>query len=133
MVKLDHIRITVRDWQASRDWYKKHFGLKIEFEIADGGESKLGVAAMQDDSGLTLFLEQVRNPPAACDCVHYFQIDSVDETYRMLSAADLHCRHGPKKVFWGYGAELVDPDGHVIRIWDEKSMHRHEDAPPAKS
>jgi len=36
MVKLDHIRITVLDWQVSRDWYKKHFGLKNEFEIADG-------------------------------------------------------------------------------------------------
>ena len=22
----------------------------------------------------------------------------------------------------GYGAELVDPDGYRIRLWDEKSM-----------
>ncbi|HZS28878.1 MAG TPA: VOC family protein [Candidatus Angelobacter sp.] len=126
MVKLDHVALAVRDWRASRDWYHKHFGLKIEFESADGGKEKLGVAAMHDDSGLTLFLEQVRNIPSACDCVHYFQINNVDEAYRSLSEAGIKFRHAPQKVFWGYGAELADPDGHVIRIWDEKSMHEHE-------
>jgi hypothetical protein len=30
--------------------------------------------------------------------------------------------HPPQKNFWGYGAELVDPDGHRIRLWDEKTM-----------
>jgi hypothetical protein len=28
----------------------------------------------------------------------------------------------PQKLFWGYGAELRDPDGHLIRLWDELSM-----------
>ena len=26
------------------------------------------------------------------------------------------------KVFWGYGAELCDPDGYRLRLRDEKSM-----------
>jgi hypothetical protein len=26
------------------------------------------------------------------------------------------------KVFWGYGAELCDPDGYRLRLWDAKSM-----------
>jgi hypothetical protein len=26
------------------------------------------------------------------------------------------------KVFWGYGAELSDPDGYVLRLWDQTSM-----------
>ncbi|HKV93721.1 MAG TPA: VOC family protein [Candidatus Angelobacter sp.] len=131
MVKLDRVALAVRDWRASRDWYGKHFGLKVEFEIPDGGEEKLGVAAMQDDSGLTLFLGQVRHAPPACNCVHYFQIDNVEEAYRRLSEAGVKFRHAPQKVFWGYGAELVDPDGHMIRIWDEKSMHEHESPPQA--
>jgi len=25
-------------------------------------------------------------------------------------------------VFWGYGAELLDPDGYRIHLWDEVSM-----------
>jgi hypothetical protein len=28
----------------------------------------------------------------------------------------------PQKLFWGYGAELRDPDGYLIRLWDEQSM-----------
>ena len=23
----------------------------------------------------------------------------------------------PQKLFWGYGAELQDPDGYVVRLW----------------
>jgi hypothetical protein len=30
--------------------------------------------------------------------------------------------HGPTPVFWGYGAELSDPDGYPVRIWDEATM-----------
>ena len=30
--------------------------------------------------------------------------------------------HGPRKSYWGYGAELVDPDGYLIRLGDERSM-----------
>src|SRR2546430_10342892 len=28
----------------------------------------------------------------------------------------------PRKTYWGYGAELKDPDGYLIRLWDERSM-----------
>jgi hypothetical protein len=30
--------------------------------------------------------------------------------------------HPPQKVFWGYGAEVLDPDGYRIRLWDPASM-----------
>ena len=30
--------------------------------------------------------------------------------------------HGPEKNFWGYGAELADPDGYLVRLWDEHTM-----------
>ena len=26
-------------------------------------------------------------------------------------------------LFRGFGAELVDPDGYIVRLWDEKSMN----------
>lgn len=55
MSRLDHVRLAVKDWQASRDWYVSNFGFRIEFQIPDGGSEKLGVAALQDDAGLTLF------------------------------------------------------------------------------
>jgi len=116
----------VRDWRISRDWYQQHLGMKVEFEVPDGGDAKLGVAAMQDESGLTLFLDQVAGGPPSCPCVHYFQVESVDESYRRLSAAGVRFLQPPQKFYWGYGAELVDPDAHVIRIWDERSMQEQE-------
>jgi Glyoxalase/Bleomycin resistance protein/Dioxygenase superfamily len=27
-----------------------------------------------------------------------------------------------RKSYWGYWAELADPDGYLIRLWDEGSM-----------
>ena len=127
MTKLDHVKIAVSDWQVSRDWYRKHFAFKVEFEVTNGGDQKLGVAAMQDASGITLFLEQARVLPGSCACVLYFQVDNVDETYCHLSASNIRFLQPPQKLYWGYGAELADPDGHIIRIWDEKSMRDNED------
>jgi hypothetical protein len=28
----------------------------------------------------------------------------------------------PNQCAWGYGAELADPDGYLIRLWDQQSM-----------
>jgi catechol 2,3-dioxygenase-like lactoylglutathione lyase family enzyme len=55
MAKLDHVSIAVKDWRKSRDWYAATLGLAVELEVPNGGSVILGVAAMQDDAGLTLF------------------------------------------------------------------------------
>lgn len=122
MSKLDHVGIGVKDWRKSRDWYVKNLGLKVEFEAAEGGAAKFGVAALQDDSDLTLFVEQVPRDVHDCHCVFTFQVDDVEAQHARLSAAGITFLKPPQKLYWGYGAELADPDGHVIRLWDEKSM-----------
>ena len=122
MVKLDHLKIAVKDWQASRDRYVGNFGFKIEFEVADGGPHKLGVVALQDGAGLTFFLEQTADPVHACDCIYYFQVGNVDEEFRALTSKGVRFLQTPQQLYWGYGAELIDPEGHTIRIWDERSM-----------
>ncbi len=43
-----------------------------------------------------------------------------------MSASGISFLRGPQKFYWGYGAEVADPDGHVIRMWDERSMREHE-------
>jgi catechol 2,3-dioxygenase-like lactoylglutathione lyase family enzyme len=120
--KLDHVGIAVSDWRASRDWYTNILGMKLEFEVPAGGAAGLGVAALQDDAGLTLFVEQLPAGVRPCGCTHTFQVDDVDALYAKLSAAGVSFLKAPQKQYWGYGAELADPDGHVIRLWDEKSM-----------
>lgn len=113
MIKLDHITLSVKDWRASRDWYMANLGLKPEFEVPDGGRAGLGVAAVQDDSGLTLFLEQVATV-SPCGCVHTFQVSDVDAKHRELCASGIKFLCSPQKRYWGYGAELIDPDRHII-------------------
>jgi hypothetical protein len=48
-------------------------------------------------------------------------VDSVDAVAAECTNKGLPVT-GPKKLFWGYGAELHDPDGYLRRIRDEKSM-----------
>jgi hypothetical protein len=30
----------------------------------------------------------------------------------------------PKRLFWGYGAEVLDPDGYMNHLWDEVTMRK---------
>jgi predicted enzyme related to lactoylglutathione lyase len=116
MIKLDHLVISVRDQHVARDWYVERLGLKVEFEVPERS-----TCALQDDAGFTLFVE--RTPAAVVpETVLYFQVDDVDAAYARLAAAGVKFAHAPQRVFWGYGAELTDPDGHRVRLWDEVSM-----------
>jgi len=46
---------------------------------------------------------------------------------RGLPAAGADAGHAGRVrlTYWGYGAELIDPDGYLIRLWDERSMKAH--------
>lgn len=117
MIRLDHIAIPVADCGRSRDWYGRHLGLQVEFEV-------LGrkTVALQDEAGLTLFVYEDPAIPLPTACTLTFQVDDVDRAYRELSGRGVPFEKAPQKLFWGYGAELRDPDGYRICLWDEKSM-----------
>ena len=116
MLRLDHLSLPVRDWQKSRDWYRDHLGFEVEFEIPDRQ-----TAAMRDDADLTIFLYQAT--VADCPGISFtIQVDVVEAKHRVRAAAGVPFVHPPIKVFWGYGAELCDPDGYRLRLWDQRSM-----------
>jgi catechol 2,3-dioxygenase-like lactoylglutathione lyase family enzyme len=117
MIRLDHFTIVVSDYVASRNWYTGCFGLHVAFEHAASG-----VGGLEDDADVELILVQRDLPQRERDCVLTFQCDSVHDTYRDLVARGVPFTHGPAHVFWGYGAELLDPDGYVIRLWDKATM-----------
>ena len=117
MVKLDHLTIPVRDHQRSRDWYVRHFGFTVEFEVP-----ARDTVALRDDAGLTVFLVKAPEHARQPTCTLTFQVDDVEAKYRELSAAGIVFEKPPQKLFWGYGAELRDPDGYMIHVWDETSM-----------
>lgn len=122
MVKLNHLTIAVRDWRISRDWYVDHLGFKLEFEIPQGGGARYGVAAIQDDAGFTVFLEQFDRPILSGQSSYTIQVEDVDALFERLSAVGLKFTAKPGKHFWGYGAILADPDGHLLHLYDETSM-----------
>jgi catechol 2,3-dioxygenase-like lactoylglutathione lyase family enzyme len=116
MPRLDHLSLPVRDWRKSRDWYKDHLGFEVEFEIP---ERK--TAAMRDDADLTIFLYE--GEVVDCSGISFtIQVDDVEAKHAALTAGGVPFVHPPMKVFWGYGAELSDPDGYRLRLWDPKSM-----------
>lgn len=120
MLKFDHLTILVRDWAISRDWYVGVLGLKVEFEIPDRR-----TVALQDHNDFTLFLEQVSPPPNPSAIALTFQVPDVHTTFQQIAQKGVSFHCPPSKRFWGYGAELQDPDGYRIRLWDEKSMQAY--------
>jgi len=117
LLKFDHMMLPVSDCLASRDWYVKNLVLKVEFE-----NIATGTVAIQDDNDFTIFLQKTAERLVGEKCSLTIQVKDVDQSHRHLAEKGVHFLHPPKRHFWGYGAELADPDGYVIRLWDEASM-----------
>jgi catechol 2,3-dioxygenase-like lactoylglutathione lyase family enzyme len=116
MLRFDHLRIPVRDLTRSRDWYIRTLGMTVEFEVPDRQ-----TVALQDTVGFTIFLQEAANV-APNQCALWFQVADVEATFAEWSARGVSFAHGPRRSYWGYGVELIDPDGYLIRLWDERSM-----------
>jgi catechol 2,3-dioxygenase-like lactoylglutathione lyase family enzyme len=117
MLRFDHLRIPVSDLARSRDWYIRTLGLTVEFEVPDRQ-----TVALQDTGGFTIFLQEVETAIASNQCALWFQVADVEATFADWSARGVEFAHGPRRSYWGYGVELADPDGYLVRLWDERSM-----------
>jgi len=122
MMTFDHLRISVTDLARSRDWYVRALGLKVEFEVPDRK-----TVALQDSDDFTVFLQEVRDAVRPNGCALWFQVADVDATFAEWSARGVAFAHAPQKSYWGYGAELADPDGYLVRLWDERSMKEKQE------
>lgn len=117
MMKFDHLNLPVSNLDRSRVWYMSTLGLQVEFEVPDRR-----TVALQDGEGFAIFLQETGAPVMAGSTALWFQVDDVDATHAEWSKRGVAFAHGPQKVFWGYGAELHDPDGYIVRLWDARSM-----------
>ena len=117
MMKFDHLAIPVTGLTRSRRWYIETLGLKVEFEVPERQ-----AVALQDSDGFTVFLQQAPSAVQPNGCALYFQVDDVDAKFTEWAGRGIEFSHGPRKVYWGYGSELKDPDGYFVRLWDEQSM-----------
>jgi catechol 2,3-dioxygenase-like lactoylglutathione lyase family enzyme len=117
MVKFDHMSLPVTDARRSRDWYVANLRFTVEFEVPERQ-----TVALQDDAGFTIFLSAANVPHEGAKCSLTFQVKDVGATYRDLAARGIEFESAPQKLFWGYGAELRDPDGYLLMLWDAVSM-----------
>ena len=116
-MKFDHLGIPVSDWTAAREWYVNVLGLRVEFEISDRG-----VVALQDDHDFAVLFHQGAVPTDPAAFGFWFQVADVHQSFDEISRKGVHFNHPPQKAAWGYGAELSDPDGYRVYLWDQASM-----------
>ena len=122
MTKISHMVLPVTDPSKSRDWYVNNLGFKLEFE-------REGVTAVKDTADLTIFLQKSAGSSAGEKITLTIQVDNVDAKYQQLSNNGVEFASAPKRQFWGYGAEVLDPDGYINHLWDETTMREMTKAP----
>ena len=115
MAKLSHMVLPVTDVGKSRDWYVNNLDFNLEFE-------REGVAAIKDTADLTIFLQQTANALAGEKITLTIQVKDVDRKHQELASRGAKFASAPKLQFWGYGAEVLDPDGYINHLWDEATM-----------
>jgi len=115
--RLDHIELPVRDWRASRDWYRDLLDFAVEMEFPERR-----MVGLRDEADLTIFMHEGAPPAAAPGLSFTIQTSDVEAKHRQLVARGVAFEHPPQKVYWGFGAELLDPSGYRLRLWDELSM-----------
>jgi catechol 2,3-dioxygenase-like lactoylglutathione lyase family enzyme len=107
--------LPVSDIQKSRDWYVNRLGFKLDREH----DQAVGI---KDDSGLTIFLWKTAGPFTGPKITLTIQVDNVETKHQELVALGVKFVSPPGKQFWGYGAEVLDPDGYTNHLWDETTM-----------
>jgi catechol 2,3-dioxygenase-like lactoylglutathione lyase family enzyme len=117
MAKISHIVLPVSDANKSRDWYVDKLGFTVEREL----EHAVGI---KDQSGLTVFLIKTAESLAGQKITLTIQMDNVESKYRELADLGVKFVSPPKRQFWGYGAEVLDPDGYMNHLWDPITMEK---------
>ena len=117
MAKISHIVLPVSNVQKAREWYVNRLGFTLERER----DEALGI---KDQSGLTMFLLKTTDALAGQKITLTIQVDNVDSKHQELARLGVNFVSPPKRQFWGYGAEVLDPDGYVNHLWDELTMEK---------
>jgi len=117
MPKISHMVLPVADLRRSRDWYVGKLGFTMELE-------QEGVVGIKDAAGLTIFLWGGEDSLAGRKITLTIEVDNVDGKYQELQIAGVEFVSPPKVQFWGYGAEVLDPDGYMNHLWDSVTMRK---------
>jgi catechol 2,3-dioxygenase-like lactoylglutathione lyase family enzyme len=117
MARISHLVLPVSDIQKSRDWYVGKLGFTLERER----EEAIGI---KDESGLTIFVIQAAASLTGQKITLTIQVDNVETKHEELASLGVKFLSPPKLQSWGYGAEVLDPDGYMNHLWDEPTMSK---------
>jgi len=117
MPKVSHMVLPVSDLNTAREWYVNKLGFKVEREH----EQAVG---LKDEAGLTIFLYKTAGPLSGQKITLTIQVDDVERKYEELAGLGVGFVSPPGRHFWGYGAEVLDPDGYMNHLWDEVTMRK---------
>jgi len=115
MANVSHIVLPVSDVSRSREWYVNKLGFTLEREL----DQAVGI---KDESGLTIFLVKATDQLSGQKITLTVQIGDVDSKHHELSNAGVPFVSPPRRQLWGYGAEVLDPDGYMNHLWDEITL-----------
>jgi catechol 2,3-dioxygenase-like lactoylglutathione lyase family enzyme len=115
MTKISHMVLPVTDLQSSREWYANSLGFKPVLEQDD-------VIGITDEAGLTVFLRKSIGALPGEKITLTIRVENVEGKHRELANRGVKFASAPKLQFWGYGAEVLDPDGYMNHLWDEVTM-----------
>ena len=73
-------------------------------------------------SALTIFLLKTAAGLAGQKITLTSQVDNVESKHQELASLGVKFVSPPKRQFWGYGAEVLDPEGYINHLWDEVTM-----------
>jgi predicted lactoylglutathione lyase len=109
--------LPVSDIHKSRDWYVNNLGFTLNREQND-------VVGITDQGGLTIFLMKATGELVGPKITLTIQVENVDRKHDELAGLGVQFASLPKLQFWGYGAEVLDPDGYMNHLWDEITMNK---------
>jgi catechol 2,3-dioxygenase-like lactoylglutathione lyase family enzyme len=112
------VRIFVRDWKRSLDFYSQTLGMPVRMANEDLGWAELGIG------GAPLALERAQlGDPESHGLLGRFvgvslRVEDVAATYEQLRARGVEFVGPPEKQPWGGTlAHFRDPDGNVLTLF----------------
>ena len=120
--------LIVNDAARALEFYKQAFGA-VETMRMNGPGDRIGHAEIRIGNSTIMLADEFPDYGAlsaqtigGSPIKMHLQVADVDATFAECRARGIEFVHAPRNSFWGYGAELADPDGYLVRLWDERSM-----------
>jgi len=117
LARLNHLTLFVRDRSTATDWYVQNLNLEVEFEVPE-----TTTTAVRDQDDFTIFLMERSSIDDTPRCVLYLEVDDVERRIPTHTPVWGRPRASSSRDPLGIWPRVIDPDGHIVRLWDQRSV-----------